>query len=341
MNYVKKIVINILIRNRCLCFIQNRLLKFVLKKTQTEILRRSTLDIFNYKELSNPLSRYFSEIVFDNNFFGIGHSLKEYCGLASSLNAYIEHGYFFGSYVPEDEEKWFVSNIISFSKQRKKYIMERASKNVILIGPYIHYAEDFIDNSNFSELKKKYGKVLLVFPSHAATGASVEFDINKMIDNIESIRKEFDTVIISLFWSDAQNNERVELYEKMGYKIFCAGHRYDPYFLSRQKSIIKLADMTMSNDIGTHIGYCIYLEKPHWIARQKVYEVVLDNTGARNVSAHSDEETKLSDKERDEVARAFCEYSQAITENQRKVINKYWGLEEIKSSEELKALLMR
>ena len=52
--------------------------------------------------------------------------------------------------------------------------------------------------------------------------------------------------------------------------VVTAGYIMDPLFLSRLKSIIQLSDLTMSNNVGTHLGYCIYLNKPHWIVRQKI-----------------------------------------------------------------------
>ena len=61
-----------------------------------------------------------------------------------------------------------------------------------------------------------------------------------------------------------------ETYLEHGFECVTAGHIYDPFFLSRLKSIIDLATITTSNEIGTHIGYCIFMGKPHYFYNSSV-----------------------------------------------------------------------
>ena len=207
------------------------------------------------------------------------------------------------------------------------------------IGPYIHYSKDYLIEKEFEKEKLKIGKMLLVFPAHAASGTTIDFDTQLLLSNIESIRGDYDTVVISLFWNQAQDTEIVNIYESKGYKIFSAGHRYDWFFLARLKSMIKLSDMTMSNGVGTQIGYCIYLNKPHWIAKQEINEIAFNNIGAKNNDTYLDEELKIVKEEIMEVEQVFSEYSNIISEDQKTTVNKYWGLDEIKSKKVLKRLL--
>lgn len=68
-----------------------------------------------------------------------------------------------------------------------------------------------------------------------------------------------------------------------GYTIVCPGNRFDPRFLSYQRDMIELSGMTMSNDLGTHIGYIVALNGPHYMFKQKV-ELNLEHEDAKIVT---------------------------------------------------------
>ena len=97
------------------------------------------------------------------------------------------------------------------------------------------------------------------------------------------------------------------------------GYREDCHFLERQRTLIKLADFTMSNSIGTHVGYCVYMGKPHYSFKQWYeYDIVL----------HSEKDTAKAQGElfEQEVVRdAFSSCEEAITEQQLSICKKYWG----------------
>ncbi|PQB07822.1 hypothetical protein BST83_12160 [Polaribacter filamentus] len=329
---------HLIIKNKLINYLICYLLRIRNKKALFLIQKNKIEEIFNFRKISSPLGKYYNELIFDNNFFGLGYSLKTYCDL-KQLNAYVEHGYFFGSYVPDDEKNWWCKKIITFSRHREEFIKKKTDKEVIKIGPYIHYAEDYMVNADFDNLKNDLGKMLLVFPAHAATGAKIDFDTNLLIANINSVKNDFDTVVISLFWDQAQDKKITSVYKKEGYKIFSAGHRYDWYFLSRLKTMIKLSDYTMSNGVGTQLGYCIYLNKPHWIAKQKVTEVAFNSKGEENNSTYTNEEYIIVSQEINEVEEVFKTYLKIISKKQKELVNKYWGIDEVKSKKELFKLL--
>lgn len=306
-----------------------------------EVERRSKLDIFNYQGIAQPLPKCYYEICTDNNCFGIGYSLREYIGSKKSyINALVEHGYFFGTYVQEVEKITFAKKLMTFSEVRKAHI-EAVVKNKVVypIGPYIHYAPDYYDEAKFAEVKKRLGRTLLVFFSHSGTGESVSFDLDALIEKINSIRKDFQSVVISLFWSDI-NPEIEKRLKAEGYLIFSSGHRYDYYFLSRQKTMIKLADMTMSNSVSTHVAYCSCLNKPHWLVRQKITTNALNEKGIANVAIGKKiSEDIVTQQEKEELCQVFEEYSPVLTEEQIKICDKYFGLSSIRTKEEMQELL--
>lgn len=307
-----------------------------------EVERRAKLDLFDYNQIAQPLPKCYYEICTDNNCFGIGWSLRQYVGVKRSFcNALVEHGYFFGTYVSEQEKLTYAKKILTFGDVRKKHIEAIIKdKEVYPIGPYIHYAPEYYDEKHFAEEKAKLGKTLLVFFSHSGTGEIVSFDLDALIEKINSVRNNFKTVVISLFWSDI-NPEIEKRLKDEGYIIFSSGHRYDYYFLSRQKTIIKLADMTMSNSTGTHLAYCSYLNKPHWIVRQEITARALNKTGEANIAVSDMMGRDLvNQQENEELYQAFAEYGEVFTDEQRKVCDKYFGLSYIRSKEEINNFIL-
>lgn len=309
---------------------------------QKEIKRRSEMDLFDYNGVAKPLPKYYQEILTDNNCFGIGFSLRKYANIKGNhINSFVEHGYFFGEYVSIQEKQTFAKQILTFSDLGKKRIEAQIKdKTVVPIGPYIHYASGFYDADKTAQLKKKLGRVLLVFCSHAATGCSVKYDEDYLISKIEEVRNGFDTVIVSLFWSD-MNPEWVAKLEAHNYIVFSSGHRYDPYFLSRQKTVISLADVTMSNNIGTHIAYCTYMGKPHWIVRQEVKYTSKDGKGEDNLNIVKQiKQDASATMEREELMNTFAEYSEQLIDEQKSVASKYFGFDYIKTPEQIREILL-
>lgn len=306
-----------------------------------EVERRASLDLFDYKQIAQPLPKCYYEICTDNNCFGIGWSIRQYIGSKKNfINALVEHGYFWGTYVHEMEKITFAPKILTFGAVRKKHIEAVVrQREAIPIGPYIHYAPDYYDETKFAKEKEKLGKTLLVFFSHSGTGESVSFDLDYLIEKINSIRKEFQTVVISVFWSDI-NHEVEKRLQKEGYLIFSSGHRYDYYFLSRLKTMIKLSDATMSNFASTHIAYCSCLNKPHWIVRQEIEIKALNAIGAANLAIDEKMAKDPSNQqEQEELYEAFAEYTPFLTEKQKNVCDKYFGLSYIRNEDEMKEIL--
>ncbi|MBG7612790.1 hypothetical protein IU405_11085 [Polaribacter sp. BAL334] len=309
-------------------------LRLIHRKSKKEINIRSNISIFDYKKIISEIPQYPTDIVIDNNYYGLSVSLKKYLANDKPLNAYIEHGLFLGSIVKKDSIDWCVSKIITLSEIRKNHIKKKTTKNVIKIGPYIHYVDDFLKEDTFCHHKNDIGKTLLVFPSHSIKNLATDFNNDELITFLKSVQNEFDTVIICLYWRDALNQNLVKTYENCGFKITSAGHINDIFFLSRLKSIIKLADFVVSNSVGTHIGYVNYLKKPQMILRQKVNYKVSKNDH-RAFSQRNQSDLNTLESETKEIENSFKKYTFNISSKQNEVIEKYWGISEIKTKEAL------
>jgi hypothetical protein len=304
-------------------------------KEKKKIAKRSKLSIENIDILSKPLKRCPSDNVLDNSFYGISASLKLYSNYSKKINYFIEHGIYFGSVIHQFERDYYLRNIITPSLVRKEHIETKTMKKVLTVGPYIHYAKEYLDEASFIRLKEQLGKVLLVFPSHSTAKINAEFDLKLLFSKIEQLKRDFDTIIICLYWKDIVMGHERE-YLKNGYKVVTAGHMFDDNFLSRLRLMIKLSDVTVSNSLGTHLGYSIYLGKPHTIFKQKIIHDTSDKKYLKYDRSIFNEETWNSFiTEKRDVERFFLDYSTSISKEQYDIVDKYWGISEIKTADVL------
>lgn len=289
----------------------------------SQVKIRTKYSLFDYKELAMPLPYYPIEDVRDSNFYGHAKVLKDYCGI-TKLDYSIEHGlYYADNYIPMASFTKTVRRIITYSDYRKNILCSKLDKPVVTVGPYIHYANLIIPEKEIDKIKMDLGRTLLYFPTHQSTEEKIEYDVQEDVNKLKTFARDkgFDTILVNMFYLDILNTSYADIYEKNGLRIVTAGNRYDYNFISRLKTIISLADYTVSNNVGTHIGYCIYMNKPHYIFREDLYKM---------------ENSRIML----EVGEVFHHYEESIMDKQREVINKYWGLDCIKTPEKMKEMLL-
>ena len=282
--------------------------------------KRKTLSIFNYQELATPIPYYPLEFVKDSNFYGQNYWVKEFTGL-KSINASTEHGLYYGDYIPYSSYCKTIKKIITFSLVRKN-VLEKLQKPVVVIGPYIHYVPTLLTTDQISKIRSEYGKILLFFPTHSTREGGRTYSVQAYIKDLKAFaqKKGFYSIFVCMYYYDILHTKLAEYYEEAGFKIVTAGHQLDLNFLPRLKSIISLADYTVSNAVGTHVGYCVYMSKPHWVINP--------------VSNSSEVPQDFR-----EITDVFSIYSDKITNHQYSTVEKYWGLDQVKTPEELHKLL--
>ncbi len=303
---------------------------------QKELSQRRTNTIFDYEKNAAALPMRFVDKYPENNLYGMAVILRNFLGFKGKRmvsHSYIEHGLFLGDYVNHYCYEYSdIKNIVTFGNYREEMLLKNGNIidkkiNIIKIGPYIHYAYSFHGANEIQMYKKKYGKILLVFPSHSIPGQTVSFDIHSFVNTIIDVKNELkcDTVFICLYWKDIEEVENIEIYKRNGFHIVSAGHVNDPFFLPRLRSIIELSDITMSNDVGTNLGYCIYLGKPHFMYLQKQdfkegLDAILKEENINRQTFDSILEAK------EDIGKEFSTLSDEITACQKEVVDYYWGL---------------
>lgn len=284
---------------------------------------REGLSLFDYEQLSKPLPFCPFEKIKDSNYYGYVKAIKDFIGLPNAkIN--IEHGLYFNNEVLYFTNYDTFTTLMTFSDYRLNVIRDYGiKKRLLAIGPYIHYATPLLTQSESSDLKEKLGRILLYLPYHSTNlsdGTSPLFKEEvKMVDNI---RKEhnFDSVIVCVYYRDLAYKKCIDIYKEYDFKITTAGHQYDLNFARRLRTIISLADVTVSNKVGTNLGFCIYLGKPHIVINDYPNKYNLAKQGGRICKELSD---------------LFSKYSETITEEQFEMVDKYWGISSIKSRSQI------
>ncbi len=289
--------------------------------------RLRKVDFFDYKELlkgENVTPMFFTSVCLYGNYKAIANLKHKHFNF---LFDYLEHGVCFFD-TPESTmlmgyaTRPGIRNVYTYSNHRKKIIEEYfkskgIKKHIYAIGPYILGADNFHNTEDLAKLKKQYGRILLVYPCHSIDNVLAQYDSSMLMDEIDKRASDFDTVFICLYWKDILDKQRLQQYSDKGYTIVCNGLGSDPYFLSRQKDIMMLSDMIMTNGLGTHIGYAICLKKPVYFFHQsKNY-----TNGQGEILASN----KNVDETEQLFMRVFQNYSFDITKEQIELVEKYWG----------------
>lgn len=313
----------------------NKIKIFTFKHNLKAIINLNKKKFNGFLSNSSNLTDHFiiHENRLSNDFYGIASALKKYSGYNKKLPVFIEHGVYFGDFVNEEEISEISPGLITFGDVRKKHIKSKADIPVICIGPYIKYVESYFSDKVKDKIKKKYGKILLVFPQHTIEGVTIKDNDELFINKIKEIKekKKCDNVFISLYYREARG-KYYELYKKNGFIPICCGNRQDPNFLPRLKSFIECSELTLSNNVGTHVGYCYALGKEHVIIDSQNSLSIKNKKYQKNVPELYLELAKF---EKNEIKKA---YTHGKEDDIKRVICKYWGNNYFYSKEEMNLL---
>lgn len=245
----------------------------------------------------------------------------------------MEHGVNFSeSIFSEEDIKSYPNRIFQGAYKKKMIHAVNPLTPIFCIGPYIHYATNYFQEDQLSRMKEIYGKTLLVFPTHSYESSSMEYDMKSFVDNVMDIaEKQYETVLVSAYWLNL-NSRIYAMFESRGAKIVSAGARFDPNFLRRLKTIISLADDVVGNDIGTHIGYCLYLQKPFKKLESRILK--------KDSYVISSGDMKHLNKNEKLFTETFSGESKFMRKQQDHLYEKFWGgQKQIKTPEQIKNLI--
>lgn len=301
-----------------------------------EVKKRANMNLSDIYPLSKHIqvfSPFTNELNPSNDWYGHAKHFKKFLNLPQNyqFKFIIEHGTYPTEQIANIELEADLPTFLTYSDYRVN-ILKQYRKYAFSVGPFIHYADSLFSKEKIVLEKKRLGKNIIIFPGHSLSYIIQNYDKHGLINEIKNLAKDFDSVRICLYWADIQLGLH-KYYTELGYECITAGHILDPNFLPRLKSIIQIADLTISNDVGTQLGYSVYLDKPHIIFHK--YPKLHANKKWSEISYDY-----WNSKAYQELLKEFTKISYKITPQQRKVANQYYGgKNNIKSKEELRKIV--
>lgn len=302
------------------------------KLFEKTIQERASLPFSDIQGLTkhiNLFSPFTYELHQPNDYYGHATTLKKFLGIDQKyqFKFVLEHGIYLDEGVgPLDLDNDF-STIITCSSYRKP-VLKNHKEKVYTIGPYFLYSEPLLKEAEAKKEKKRLGSTLLFFPTHSVPGVEAKFSIEDLCKQISKYKKQFKTIRVCLYWQDVLAGA-AEIYKSFGFECVTAGHVLDPNFMPRLKSILETSTITASNDIGSSIGYCIIMKKPHFILKQDLH--------FKGEKAQVDIVKEYhSSKTYNQIMKAFdIGLNNKITNEQKKVVDFFWGTKDLKTKKEL------
>lgn len=312
--------------------------KNLLYQYQLDIHNRAALPFQNIEALSLPievggLSGIMSDFI-EPIFYGAFSVLKEYAGLDECvLPPYrlgLQHGYVFEMHTFE-KSKLELRNLVWSDELVQMYKEHTSNQDIYAIGAPFFYARPLLTKDQIEAEKKRLGRNLLAFPMHSSICCDTDFDPDKFLSVLEEEKKYFDTVRVCMYWKDIFRGAH-KVYLEHGFECVCNGHIYDINFLRRQKALFEIADATISNGIGSHVGYSVFMDKPHRL---------IDDTYTYNGGDGEELTDMMTKSNYKRVEKAFLESDDyVITQEQRNIVDEFWGISNVLSKDSLHELLL-
>ena len=298
------------------------------------------------------------------NTYGHLQSLKRYGGVSSPLpRIHVQHGMFECNHESTVHGKYLDKIIVMNHFMKESILLKNPNLNIFCVGPFIHYANQLYSNEKLSHLKNKFGKTLLVYLPHSITRKFKKdrcidefFDLDKVIRFLNKYKVEYDTILVNLMADEYKLNFVNEL-KSNGFIVTTSGSPNDFNFLSRQKSIMSLADHSISFAVSTHVGYFLHMSISHEIVNinDSPYPDLTNLTSIHGrhlslleeypettpVSKFLDDNYSICLENEVEILMTFFKSGNNITDEQIVLFRKYWGgTEEIKSPSEIRKILL-
>jgi hypothetical protein len=307
---------------------------FILKKIKQYLfykyycLVRSRISFFDYQNFNFEIpfySQYNNIGHYGNRCYGNYYALKNAFRENFIEDSIIEHGIYFGENILIDDYKDRLPKVIyTYGDYRFNVLKSHeilSNLQIIKVGPFIKYATSFYSTNELKSIKDKLGKTLTIFPVHSYFDSNPSYVLEGFRDSIKTHSANYDTILVCIYWVDIVNGLHNKFLSLEKVKIVCAGTRNDPYFLGRLKNIIELSDMTMTNAIGTHIGYCVSLNKPLFYYNSNVK---WDNSKDLH-DGYNKEFYNIFYKENNLFLKEFGDFNTVLTSNQINLVKYYWG----------------
>lgn len=306
-----------------------------------ELNKRHELPMTSIGDLSKNIEDYQFATLSNGdgivNYYGNFYVLSKYAGIPfftiPPQSMTIQHGITYELLNCEMMHKEYI-NFVWSDYIKSLHGKVTTNQSIFAIGAPFMYAQSILSSDQIAAEKKRLGRNLLAFPMHSTSNIDKNYDPTNFLDVLEQEKHRFDSVRVCLYWKDIQRGTS-KIFSDAGFECVCCGHIFDQSFLERQKALFEISDATISNAIGSHVGYSILMDTPHRLVPDnfKLVDKCLDE-GAEEMNMIN------TSKNYQEIYDAFLDNDMyIITENQRQIVDKYWGISSKMTPRQLRELI--
>ncbi len=297
-------------------------------------------DLWDDGGFHDPLGRkpFFSparrELENSSHHYGHDIQLKRHANLpliGQPLPWLLEHGLKVSRGATFESPRPWTRGYLCMGSRRAAWLQERFGVPAQAIGPWIAYARPLLDGQEIARLRAELGPTLLVVLAHSWDQVERHSDPQACIAAVASLAAEagYRSVIWLRHWKDPQLAGLPPQWI-----VACNGHRSNPWFLDAMRTVLELSDGLATNAFGTHLGYAGWLERRlHWLP-------VAAGQDLSQLSSAKAEEEAIEWAERQRLSALLIDLlASGDAEGLRQLLDPYWGLQQVRTPEELRLLL--
>ncbi|WP_163339199.1 hypothetical protein [Desulfopila sp. IMCC35008] len=237
------------------------------------------MDTFDYKGYSeDELLLLCNENATKNNekcykywvseVYSIGRLIRDYGFYPQFLPLYVysNHGVTFDykdNGIPEHERNNDAFCMFCYDNDNTKYYRKNTGKRCYtLFSPFVFYRRKMKIQQDADS------SGTLVFPAHTTPNISNVSNVSKFIDDLNELPDSHQPVCVCLHYHDIVNGD-YKIYLDNKIPVYTAGSPYDPIFVERLYSLLKMFKYSASNQIGTYTYYSIEMGIPFFIIGER------------------------------------------------------------------------
>jgi len=194
-----------------------------------------------------------TEILRENDFYGIARLLKLYAGYseARAIRAVVPHGIVLNDdqIIPYELDA-LLPAVLTYPDYRAPVYKAKSQMHAIpSASPFVYAARavDFVG--------KRSGA--LFYPAHSTHRLTAMSDYAALADMLLGLGDEFGDISVMVYWRDYQLGHHQPFADR-GFRIVSAGHMFDPDFMIRQAYLLKRHEFVLSNAVGSHLFYAAH-----------------------------------------------------------------------------------
>jgi hypothetical protein len=192
-------------------------------------------------------------------FYGLDRLLRAFLGLPARVPLYVhmDHGVPLLDEMLSAERETRLPVFFTRSSRRRVY-EELTGRPAHVVGsPFVHYRRSM----GIERAPGARGTV--VFPMHSTSLLDVVFDWDRYAESLLSLPEHLQPITVCLYWKDLLAGAH-QAFTRRGLPVTTAGHRNDPRFVEHFYAILRRAQYTTGNVLGSNTFYSVEMGIPYF-----------------------------------------------------------------------------